>query len=410
MYAVKVELKLNNKEQTLMRKHCGFSRFVYNYGLVLMQGLERDGIKGGCGKKLKAIKKVLTNYTKKQPENQWMNKLSSKVYQSSLQALENAYQRWSKGLGDKPRFKRRRVCESFTVYDSNGKVLLKSGKQIKIPTLGTFRLKEALSCAYVTQTFTLSHQAGRWFVSFAVDAKKLPPLYHPEEKVAIDLGVKCFATLSDGTSVEAPKPMKKAKTKLAKTQWRNRKKQLGNRRQGIKQSSKAKKYFDLLARKHYRVANQRKDFLHKLTTQISRKYYRIRIEDLNVSGMLANRKLSAAISDLGFYEFRRQLVYKSQMYGTKVELVDRWYPSSKLCCMCGTKHDALKLSDRIYKCINPVCIAHTITLDRDANAAFNLLNAPNEYVRLAQSEVTPVDKKEPTPLVETGSKCQIVQI
>ncbi|NMG19123.1 RNA-guided endonuclease InsQ/TnpB family protein [Brasilonema bromeliae] len=325
MYAVKVELKVNNKEQTLLRKHAGFARFVYNYGLALMQGLERDGIAGGYGKKIKAIKKVLTNYTKKQQEFRWMSKLSSKVYQSSLQALESAYNRWGQGISDRPRFKRRKDGESFTVYDGNGKVLLRSGKQIKIPTLGIFRLKEALPCSYCTQTFTISYCAGKWFVSFAVDAEKIPPTYHPEEKVGIDLGVKCFATLSDGTSVESPKPMKKAKIKLAKLQWRNRKKQLGNRRLGVKQSNKAKKYFDSLARQHYAIASQRRDFLHKLTTDISRKYYRIRIEDLNVSGMFANRKLSAAISDLGFYEFRRQLTYKSQVYGTKVELVDTAY-------------------------------------------------------------------------------------
>jgi putative transposase len=159
MYAIKVELKLNNTERTLLRKHAGFSRFVYNYGLALMQALEKEGIKGGCGKKIKAIKKVLTNHTKKQPNYQWIGELSSKVYQSSLQALENAIERWYKGLGDKPRFKRRRDCESFSVYDGNGKVLLQSGKRIKIPTLGTFRLKESLSCRYVTQTFTISHYA-----------------------------------------------------------------------------------------------------------------------------------------------------------------------------------------------------------------------------------------------------------
>ncbi|KAB8331270.1 IS200/IS605 family element transposase accessory protein TnpB [Scytonema tolypothrichoides VB-61278] len=391
MYAIKVELKLNNKEQTLLRKHAGFSRFIYNYGLALMQGLERDGIVGGYGKKVKAIRKVLTNYTKKRQEFQWMSKLSSKVYQSSLQALENAYRRWGQGIADRPRFKRRKDGESFTVYDSNGKVLLSPGKQIKIPTLGTFRLKESLPCRYVTQTFTISYRAGKWFVSFAIDAEKIPPTYHPEEKVGIDLGVKCFCTLSDGTTVESPKPMKKAKTKLAKLQWRNRNKQLGDHRLGIKQSNKAKKYFEFLAKQHWRVASQRQDFLHKLTTDISRKYYQIRIEDLNVSGMLANRKLSAAISDLGFYEFRRQLTYKSQVYGTKVELVDRWYPSSKTCCMCGIKHSELKLSDRVYKCISPICVAHTITLDRDLNAALNLLNAPDEYVRLAQPE-SPVDK------------------
>ncbi|ARV60060.1 transposase [Nostocales cyanobacterium HT-58-2] len=393
MYAIKVELKLNNKERTMMRKHSGYARFVYNYGLALIQELYFAGIKGSITKQINEIKKVFTNYTKKQPGNQWMNELSSRVYQYAFMSLGQAYQRWFKGLSSKPVFKSKKDGDSFTVDSSNGKVVLFFGKKIKIPTLGTFRLKEALPCCYVTQTFTISRQAHKWYVSFAVDADRIPPIHHPEESVGIDLGVKCFATLSDGSQVDAPKHYKQAKTKLALAQWRNRNKQSGNRRQGVKQSNRAKKFYGSLAKKHARIAHQRQDFLHKVTTDISRKFYRIRIEDLNVSGMLANSKLSAAISDLGFYEFRRQLVYKSQVYGTKVEIVDRWYPSSKLCCMCGSKHDNLKLSDRVYQCQNKSCLAHAITLDRDLNAAYNLLNAPSDFVRLAQPEVTLVDKK-----------------
>ncbi|NMF62651.1 transposase [Brasilonema octagenarum UFV-E1] len=393
MYAIKVELKLNNKEQTLMRKHSGYARFVYNYGLALTQGLHSAGVKGSITKQINEIKKVFTNYTKKQPENQWMNELSSKVYQRAFMDLGQAYQRWAKGLSGKPVLKSKKNGDSFTVYDSNGKVLILFGKKIKIPTLGTFRLKEANPCSYCTQTFTISRQADKWYVSFAVDADRIPPTYHPQEAVGIDLGVKCFCTLSDGFQIEAPKPYKRAKTKLAKAQWRNRNKQSGNRRQGIKQSNRAKKFYNSIAKKHARIANQRQDFLHKTTTDISCKFYRIRIEDLNVSGMLANRKLSSAISDLGFYEFRRQLIYKSEFFGTKVELVDRWYPSSKLCSICGNKHDNLKLSDRVYQCQDRSCLAHTITMDRDLNAAYNLLNAPLDFVRLAQPEVTLVDKK-----------------
>lgn len=412
MYAIKVELKLNNKERTLMRRHSGYARFVYNYGLALTQGLRSAGVKASVAKQINEIKKVFTNYTKKQPENQWMNELSSKVYQRAFIDLAQAYQRWAKGLSSKPVFKSKKNGDSFTVYDGNGKVLALSGKKIKIPTLGTFRLKEALPCCYVTQTFTISRQAKKWYVSFAVDADRIPngrasfdstetartrtcspPTYHPEEAVGIDLGVKCFCTLSDGSQIKAPKPYKKAKTKRAKAQWRNRNKQSGNRRQGVKQSNRAKKFYDSLAKKHARISYQRQDFLHKTTTDISRKFYRIRIEDLNVSGMLANSKLSSAISDLGFYEFRRQLIYKSEFFGTKVEVVDRWYPSSKMCSFCGNKHDNLKLSDRVYQCQNKSCLAHTITMDRDLNAAYNLLNAPLDYVRLAQPEVTLVDKK-----------------
>ncbi|MGD1913015.1 MAG: helix-turn-helix domain-containing protein [Rivularia sp. (in: cyanobacteria)] len=109
MYAIKVELKLNNTEKTLMRKHCGFSRLVYNYGLTLMLGLASDQVKGGITFKLAAIKKVLTNYTKKQPENAWMNFMSSRVYQNAFIALKSAYSRWSKGSGNAPRFKRKKT-------------------------------------------------------------------------------------------------------------------------------------------------------------------------------------------------------------------------------------------------------------------------------------------------------------
>lgn len=214
MYAIKVKLKLNNEERTLMRKHSGYARFVYNYGLALTQVLYSAGVKGSISKQINEIKKIFTNYTKKQPENKWMNELSSKVYQRAFMDLGQAYQRWSKGLSCKPSFKSKKDGDSFTVYDSNGKVLAKSCKRIKIPNLGTFRIKEVLLCCYVTQTFTISRQADKWYVSFAVDADRIPPTYHPEEAAGIDLGVKRFCTLSDGSQIEAPLPYKQAKTKL----------------------------------------------------------------------------------------------------------------------------------------------------------------------------------------------------
>jgi putative transposase len=171
--------------------------------------------------------------------------------------------------------------------------------------------------------------------------------------------------------------MKKAKIKLALIQWRNRSKQLGSRKQGIKASNNAHKYYRRIAKHHARLANQRRDFLHKTTTEISRNYAHIRIEDLNVAGMMANHKLSAAIGDLGFYEFRRQLIYKSPMYATKVELVDRWYPSSKTCNNCHHIQQ-MPLSERVFVCQK---CGHTI--ERDLGAAINLASAPNEVVREA---------------------------
>lgn len=381
MFAIKRELKLNKRQRTLVAKHAGFARVVYNYGLSLYNQLDHKQYKGGVTKKIGAIKKVLTNYTKGKPELAWMKQLSSKVYQSALQDLQSAFYRFFNGLGKYPVFKKKKDTSSFTVYDGNGVVLLAAGKKIKIPSLGTFRLKESLDARYVTQTFTISRKGDRWFVAFSVKVEKIPPISHEKTKVGIDLGVKCFATLSDGTTYEAPKPMNKAKTKLGKLQWRNRNKQLGNRRQERVKLKNAAKYYIKLGNKHARITNQRQDFLQKTTTEISRKYATIRIEDLNVSGMIANQKLSAAISDMGFYEFRRQLVYKQSHYGTKVELVDRWYPSSKTCSCCG-HIQPIPLTERVFECQR--C---SVEIDRDLNASINLENAPDNKVGMACPEL-----------------------
>ncbi|MDJ0736444.1 MAG: transposase [Nostocaceae cyanobacterium] len=282
--------------------------------------------------------------------------------------------------------------------------ILYPGKKIIIPGLGEFKLKRPIPYLCSSQTFTISRVADKWYVSFSLDIERIPPISHEQELVGIDLGVKCFATLSDGNTITAPLSLKKTKTKLNKLQWRNRNKVLGNRRQGIKASNNAKKYYQQLARHHAHLKNIRQDFLQKTTTEISRKYYRIRIEDLNVSGMIANHKLSAAISNLGFYEFRRMLSYKQAVFGTKVEVVDRWYPSSKTCSVCGHVQ-SMPLSRRIYDCGSCGQI-----LDRDLNAAINLNYAPVNKIRMANAEFTPVDKLPANGLVgnrKQTSNCSI---
>ncbi|HEY9598311.1 MAG TPA: transposase [Cyanophyceae cyanobacterium] len=379
MYAIKLELKLNNVERTLMAQHAGFSRFVYNYGLALYKQVM--DIKGGLTKKISAIRKVLTNFTKKKPEFTWMNQLSSRVYQNALIALKNGLTRFFKGLGKFPVFKRKKDRDSFAVDSSNGLVTVSAGNKIKIPTLGTFKLHEPVPFTCASQTFTLSRQSDKWYVSFAIQADKLPPLMHEVEKVGIDLGVTTFATFSDGTKECAPTSIKQAKIKLAKLQWRNRHKQLGNKKLGIPVSNKAKKYYKQVANLHSRISNIRRDFLQKLTTDISRKCYQIRIEDLNISGLMANSKLADAISTLGLYEFRRQLTYKQSMFGTVVELVDRWFPSSKTCSDCG-HIQPMKLSERVFHCQGCGSVKC-----RDFNASLNLENAPPEKVRRASPEL-----------------------
>ncbi|WP_293291065.1 RNA-guided endonuclease TnpB family protein [Microcoleus sp. PH2017_24_DOB_U_A] len=286
---------MNNQEATLMAKHAGFRRVVFNMGLSLRVQMYGAG-EFSDSKVINEIKKVLTNYVKKQPECTWMNQLSSRVYQNALIDLSHAFGRYRLGKAGHPKFVSRRDGQSFTVDSSNGKVLLSAGRTIKIPTLGTFRLHEPLSCSFVSQTFTLSKEGNRWFVSFCVDAQRLP-MRQRESSVGIDIGVKSFATLSNNQVFDAPKPLKQAKTKLARLQ-RQASRQ-------VKGSNNQRKTYDKISQIHAKIACIRKDFLHKLTTYLAQTFLRIKIEDLNVSGMLANHKLAGAISDLGFYEFRR---------------------------------------------------------------------------------------------------------
>lgn len=392
MYAVKRELKLNNVETSQMRGNAGFKRWVYNYALDLIQASwDFEGVKASDAKRIDAIKKVFTQVTMQKPEYAWTKQYPSTVYQSAFIDLKDAFTRWRKGQSDFPKKKSKKKGDSFTVYKTSGiypekgkpalpftnRVVIESGKRIKLPGLKTFRLKEQIDFTCSSQTFTVSRTANKWFVSFVLDAEKLPPITHPIEKIGVDLGVKALATCSDGSKYDMPASTKRAKTKLSKLQWRNRNKILGSKKLKIKASNNARKFYRELARVAARIANIRQDANQKMTTELSRKAYTIRIEDLNVSGMIANHKLASAVSNNCFYEIRRQLMYKQDHYGTKVELVDRWYPSSKTCSQCN-HIQPMKLSDRVFHCEKCGHIQ-----DRDENAAVNLECAPEDKVRLA---------------------------
>jgi putative transposase len=392
MYAIKRELKLNNVETSLMRGEAGFRRWVYNFGLdLLIASWDFEGVKASDAKRIDAIKKVFTQVTMQKPEYAWMKNYPSTVYQSAFIDLKDAFSKWRKRQCGFPAKKSKKKGDSFTVYKTSGiypekgkpalpftnRVVIEAGKHVKLPGLKVFRLKEQINNMCSSQTFTVSRSADRWFVSFVLDAEKIPPKFHPIQRVGVDLGVKSLATVSDGTRYKMPVTTQKAKTKLGKIQWRNRNLVLGNRRLGVKASGKARRYYVKLARQHWYLANIRNDTTQKMTTDLSRKAYNIRIEDLNVSGMIANQRIACAVSNNCFYEIRRQLIYKQAHYGTKVELVDRWFPSSKTCSKCGHVQD-MKLSDRVFNCQK---CKHC--QDRDENASINLENAPSDRVRLA---------------------------
>lgn len=392
MYALKRELKLNKVETSLMRGCSGFKRFVYNFGLdLLISSWQFQDVKMSDAKRIDAIKKVFTSVTMQKPEYTWMKLYPSTVYQSAFIDLKDALSRWRKGLAEFPKKKSKKKGDSFTVYKTAGvypekgkpalpftnRVVINPGKQIKLPGLKQFRLKERINFICSSQTFTVSRTADKWFISFVLDAEKIPPITHPIQKIGVDLGVKCLATCSDGSIYEMPVTTKKAKIKLSKIQWRNRNKVLGNRRLGIKTSNNARGFYLKSAKLSARISNIRKDTSQKMTTDLSHKAHVIRIEDLNVSGMLTNHKLAAAVSNNCFYEIRRQLVYKQAHFGTKVELVDRWFPSSKTCSKCG-HIQPMPLKERIFNCGG--C---GVKIDRDENASINLENAPADRVRLA---------------------------
>jgi putative transposase len=205
---------------------------------------------------------------------------------------------------------------------------------------------------------TVSYRAGWWFVSIAVEMEQDTP-NHIGGTVGIDLGVKNLATLSDGEKFENQKHYRKS---LGRIQGLS--KGLSRKVEGSQNWWKNTKK---LARAHYHVACQRQDALHKMSTHVARTYALIGLEDLNTKGMLANRHLAQTVSDASFFEVKRQLLYKAEQYGGSVQLVDRWYASSKTCSRCGWRHDDLTLAERVF-----ICQACGLVIDRDHNAAINI--------------------------------------
>ncbi|NEP84252.1 MAG: IS200/IS605 family element transposase accessory protein TnpB [Okeania sp. SIO3B3] len=351
MKSIRTKLKLNNKQKTLFAQHAGYSRWCYNWGLSLWNAAYKDGYKPNARK----LREVFTNHTK--PLYPWMKNLSSKVYQYAFINLGEAFKRFFQGLGKHPKFKKKGRSDSFTI-DNCGKPIELNGWNHKLPFIGMVKTYEPIEAT--TQKITISRQGGDWYLSLAFEFSATPTP-KTTDVVGVDLGVKTLATLSTGEVFPSIKPYRKAQDKLAKLQ-----RQLSRK---VKHSNNWHKAVIKLAKQHRRVANIRKDALHKLTTYLAKNHGSVAIENLNVSGMMANHKLAKSIADQGFYEFRRQLEYKCRWYGSELVVVDRFFPSSKTCSYCGHVQD-MPLSLRTYECQS--C---GISIDRDLNASINLRNA-----------------------------------
>ena len=369
----KTELDLNNKQRTACLQHAGAARFAFNWALNKKQEAYKAGKKAPTARDLhRELNKL------KQTEFSWMYTVSKCAPQEALRDVDNAYDNFFrkvklkkqgkyKGKLGFPKFKsKKKAIGSFRLTGS----IKVFPDVIQLPRLGKLRLKEhdyfPVSGVHILSA-TVSEQAGRWFVSIQVEEDRPGPVIATGQPIGIDLGIKTLATLSDATPFENPRALKQQLKRLKRLSRAHSRKQKGSKNRG---KSRYK-----LAKLHAHIANIRKDALHKTTAQIVAKTKPanarpsvIVLEDLNISGMLKNHKLSRAIADVGMSEFRRQLAYKATQAGIVVKYADRWYASSKTCSMCGWVNEDLDLSQRVFVCVDCGYFA-----DRDYNAAKNIL-------------------------------------
>lgn len=378
-----IELTPNNKQATYFAKACGVARLAYNWALAEWQNqYQADKVyRDNCQKNGIAIDRTKLNNPSQFKLRKQLNFIKKTKFpfmfdvtkcspQEAIIQLGKAFDNFFKGRAKYPQFRKKGINDKFSLTNDQFKII---GKNIKIPNLGWVKLTENLRFNGKIMNATIFKKGMKWFVSIGVEINETPkPLPRTDKAIGIDLGITDLAVLSNGTKVQAPKPLK---SKLK--QLRRLSKQLSRKQKGSKNREKAK---TKLSRLHYKISCIRKDFIHKLTTKLVKMYDVICIENLNVKGMVKNRKLSRAISDLSFYKFKRQLIYKANQSRKTIKEVDRFYPSSKTCSHCGfvmAKID-LTLAIRNWQC--PSCDTQH---DRDINASLNILNQADRVLTLS---------------------------
>lgn len=403
MVAHKIELKPTNREITYFNKACGISRLAWNWGVANWQEKYKLGEKvSGLSlkKEFNSIKKTQFPFT---------YEVTKYASQQPFIKLQESYNRFFKKLGGKPKFKKKgKSKDSFYIGGDQIKVI---GKKVKIPNLGWVKMREEVRFLGKILNATISRMADRWFVSFGIKPSMSYLPCKSQASVGIDLGIKTLLTLSNGAYIESPKPLKKYLKKLKRLSRQLSKKQ-HSRKKGDKtpKSNNYIKHSLKLSKLHKNIADIRKDSLHKITTFLTDNFKYISIEDLNVKGMMSNSKLSKSISDLGFYEFKRQLQYKSANKGNHLLINDKWFASSKTCPNCGNHKADLTLNDRVYKCNECGLI-----VDRDLSASVNLHNQlPRVHREVTPKEITAMNLKAGllnlTSIVELGNKHQYLTI
>ena len=343
------------EQKIALAKTFGCVRYAYNWGLNRRNTAwseRREGISYG------QTSAALTEL-KRKPGMAWLNNVSCVPVQQALRHLQTAYVNlWENGA-EYPTFKKKGSRQSAEFTRSGFQ--WKNG-QLALAKIGKLDIRWSRRFSADPSTVTVSRTpAGRYYVSFCVD-EPLPVMPEAAGQIGIDLGLTVFAAFSDGSKHHSPRPLRRKMAQLKRAQ-----KTLSRKQKGSRNRAKARLR---VAKIHQKISDVRHDDLHKLSIRLVRENQTIAVEDLNVRGMMANHSLAGAIADSGWGEFVRQLKYKSEWHGRTFVRIGRFYPSSKLCSVCGFKNDSMPLHIRKWQC--PRCgVMH----DRDVNAARNVLAA-----------------------------------
>ena len=375
--SMKVRLLPNNKQLTKLFQHAGCGRFAYNWAIAREQENQKLGNKFLSDNELR---KEFTQL-KKQENYKWLNNISNNVTKQAIKDACNSYKRFFKGQSKYPRFKSKKHAKPSFYQDNVAIKFTDTHVKVEGFTMSHRKNRQKLNwiklsekgriptnCKYMNPRIT--YDGLHWFVSVSIDVEDNIDI-PSNEGIGIDLGLKDLAVCSNGNiyqNINKTNKVKKLEKKKRRLQ-RSISRKYNMNKEGVryKKTSNIIKREKELLKVTKRLTNIRHNHLHQITSEIvKRKPSFICIEDLNVSGMMKNKHLSKAIQQQGFYEFRRQIEYKSAWNNIPVIIADRFFPSSKLCSCCGVIKKDLKLSDRIYRCDCENII------DRDFQASLNL--------------------------------------
>lgn len=370
----KTEINPTEEQIVKINKTIGTCRFIYNFYLAHNKELYNKGEKFISGKSFSVW--LNNEYLPKNPDKLWIKEVSSKSVKKSIEDGCTAFTRFFKHQSGYPKYKKKDKSDVKMYFvKTNAKTIIYCERhRIKIPTLGWVRLKEkgyipTTRSGLIIRSGTVSEKAGRYYVSVLVDIPQKETENPTNQGIGIDLGVKDLAICSNKQifkNINKNNEVKRLEKKLRREQkslsrmYENKKKGESTQKNIRKQKRKVQKI-------HHRLDNIRTDYINKTIAEIVKtKPSYITIEDLNVSGMMKNKHLSKTISQQKLYEFRTKLTNKCHQNNIELRVVDRWFPSSKICNCCGNIKKDLKLSDRTY-----ICSCGYIA-DRDYNASLNL--------------------------------------